>query len=140
MRKRVEVQKKAKAIMQRISKENVKPTSRKIGKVTNSSPGLMFDYVSQPFPTTAMLNNRFSNLFSLVADPVTDPVVRQLDRASSGLSEVPDKPVFRRPELQHYRSIEQPRERQDQTRRDIYLVVAPVIVKLLRSCLQKVQH
>ena len=46
MRKRVEVQKKAKAIMQRISKENVKPTSRKIGKVTNSSPGLMFDYVS----------------------------------------------------------------------------------------------
>ena len=50
MRKRVEVQKKAKAIMQRISKENVKPTSRKIGKVTNSSPGLMFDYVSTPFP------------------------------------------------------------------------------------------
>jgi len=45
MRKRVEVQKKAKAIMQRISKENVKPTSRKIGKVTNSSPGLMFDYI-----------------------------------------------------------------------------------------------
>ena len=46
LRKKVEVQKKAKAIMQRISKENVKPSSRKIGKVTHSSPTLMFDYVS----------------------------------------------------------------------------------------------
>ena len=46
MRKKADIQKKSKAIMQRISKENVKPTSRKIGKVTNSSPVLLFDYVS----------------------------------------------------------------------------------------------
>ena len=47
MRKKADIQKKSKAIMQRISKENVKPTSRKIGKVTNSSPVLLFDYVSR---------------------------------------------------------------------------------------------
>ena len=46
MRKKADIQKKSKAIMQRISKENVKPTSRKIGKVTNSSPVLLFEYVS----------------------------------------------------------------------------------------------
>ena len=46
MRKKADIQKKSKAIMQRISKENVKPTSRKIGKITNSSPVLLFDYVS----------------------------------------------------------------------------------------------
>ena len=45
MRKKADIQKRSKAIMQRISKENVKPTSRKIGKVTNSSPVLLFDYV-----------------------------------------------------------------------------------------------
>jgi THO complex subunit 2 len=32
--------------MQRISKENVKPTSRALGKKTHSSPGLLFEYVS----------------------------------------------------------------------------------------------
>ena len=45
MRKKADIQKRSKGIMQRISKENVKPTSRKIGKVTNSSPVLLFDYV-----------------------------------------------------------------------------------------------
>jgi THO complex subunit 2 len=46
MRRKADIQKRSKAIMQRISKENVKPTSRKIGKVTNSSPVLvLFDYV-----------------------------------------------------------------------------------------------
>ena len=49
MRKKADIQKKSKAIMQRISKENVKPTSRKIGKVTNSSPVLLFDYVSKGY-------------------------------------------------------------------------------------------
>lgn len=46
MQKKALVQKNIKRIMQRISKENVKPTSRAIGKLTHSSPGLLFDYVS----------------------------------------------------------------------------------------------
>ena len=54
MRKKADIQKKSKNIMQRISKENVKPTSRKIGKVTNSSPVLLFDYVSIINPTPMM--------------------------------------------------------------------------------------
>lgn len=39
------MQKSVKRIMQRISKENVKPTSRQLGKLTHSSPGLLFDYI-----------------------------------------------------------------------------------------------
>ena len=31
--------------MQRISKENVKPTSRALAKLSHSAPGLLFDYV-----------------------------------------------------------------------------------------------
>jgi THO complex subunit 2 len=35
-----------KALMKRVSKENVKPVGRRIGKLTHSSPGFLFDYVS----------------------------------------------------------------------------------------------
>ena len=45
LRKKAMMQKNIKRIMQRISKENVKPTSRQLGKLTHSSPGLLFDYV-----------------------------------------------------------------------------------------------
>ena len=58
MRKKADIQKKSKNIMQRISKENVKPTSRKIGKVTNSSPVLLFDYVSIINPTPMIPHRR----------------------------------------------------------------------------------
>ena len=47
LRKKAAVQKSIKRIMQRISKENVKPTSRALGKLTHSSPGLLFEYVSE---------------------------------------------------------------------------------------------
>lgn len=36
-----------KALMKRVSKENVKPVGRRIGKLTHSSPGFLFDYVSR---------------------------------------------------------------------------------------------
>ncbi|CAB4067489.1 THOC2 [Lepeophtheirus salmonis] len=39
------IQKSIKRIMQRLSKENVKPVSRQLGKLTHSSPGLLFDYI-----------------------------------------------------------------------------------------------
>eukprot|EP00095_Tigriopus_kingsejongensis_P004528 maker-scaffold532_size145644-snap-gene-0.42 protein:Tk04528 transcript:maker-scaffold532_size145644-snap-gene-0.42-mRNA-1 annotation:"tho complex subunit 2" len=45
LRKKALTQKGVKRIMQRISKENVKPTSRQIGKLTHSSPGLVFEYI-----------------------------------------------------------------------------------------------
>ncbi len=47
LKKKAAMQKNIKRIMQRISKENVKPTSRQLGKLTHSSPGLLFDYVSE---------------------------------------------------------------------------------------------
>ena len=45
LRKKASMQKSIKRIMQRISKENVKQTSRQLGKLTHSSPGLLFEYV-----------------------------------------------------------------------------------------------
>ncbi len=47
LRKKAKMQRSVKRIMQRISKDNVKPTSRQLGKLTHSSPGLLFDYVSK---------------------------------------------------------------------------------------------
>jgi len=35
-----------KALMKRVSKENVKPVGRRIGKLSHCSPGFLFDYVS----------------------------------------------------------------------------------------------
>jgi THO complex subunit 2 len=43
-----------KALMKRVSKENVKPVGRRIGKLTHSSPGFLFDYVSIANSTTHM--------------------------------------------------------------------------------------
>lgn len=45
MRRRGVAQKKIKALMQRVSKENVKPVGRSIGKLSHCSPGFLFDYV-----------------------------------------------------------------------------------------------
>ena len=45
MKKKASVQKSIKRIMQRLSKENVKHTSRQLAKLSHSSPGLLFDYV-----------------------------------------------------------------------------------------------
>ncbi|KAF2879485.1 hypothetical protein ILUMI_26680 [Ignelater luminosus] len=45
LRKRGDAEKQIKNIMKRVSKENVKPVGRLIGKLTHSSPGFLFDYV-----------------------------------------------------------------------------------------------
>lgn len=45
LRKRGDAEKQIKNIMKRVSKENVKPLGRLIGKLTHSSPGFLFDYV-----------------------------------------------------------------------------------------------
>jgi THO complex subunit 2 len=51
IRLRGTAEKEIKALMKRVSKENVKPVGRRIGKLTHSSPGFLFDYV------------RFSSIF-----------------------------------------------------------------------------
>lgn len=45
LRKRADAQKRIKSIMKRVSKETIKPVGRSIGKLTHSSPGVLFDYV-----------------------------------------------------------------------------------------------
>lgn len=47
LRKRVDVLKKVKHLMRRISKENVKPMGRQLGKLSHSMPAVVFDYVRQ---------------------------------------------------------------------------------------------
>lgn len=46
IRRRGEAQKQIKALMKRVSKENVKPVGRSIGKLSHCAPGFLFDYVS----------------------------------------------------------------------------------------------
>lgn len=46
IRRRGIAQKQIKALMKRVSKENVKPVGRHIGKLSHCSPGFLFDYVS----------------------------------------------------------------------------------------------
>lgn len=46
IRRRGIAQKQIKALMKRVSKENVKPVGRSIGKLSHCSPGFLFDYVS----------------------------------------------------------------------------------------------
>lgn len=46
IRRRGNSQKQIKALMKRVSKENVKPVGRLIGKLSHCSPGFLFDYVS----------------------------------------------------------------------------------------------
>ncbi|XP_050307904.1 THO complex subunit 2 [Anthonomus grandis grandis] len=45
MKKRADSEKQIKNIMKRVSKENVKPVGRLIGKLTHCAPGFLFDYV-----------------------------------------------------------------------------------------------
>jgi THO complex subunit 2 len=46
IRRRGIAQKQIKALMKRVSKENIKPVGRLIGKLSHCSPGFLFDYVS----------------------------------------------------------------------------------------------
>jgi len=44
--KKVDVQKKARSVMKRLCKDNTKPSSRVIGKISHYAPGYLFDYVN----------------------------------------------------------------------------------------------
>ena len=50
IRKRADLIKMSKSLMKRISKENVKPLGRLMGKLTHNAPGYMFEYVSTAMP------------------------------------------------------------------------------------------
>merc|ERR1719309_497292 len=45
LKTKANVMKSIKRIMQRVSKENVKPTGRQLGKLTHATPGLVFSYI-----------------------------------------------------------------------------------------------
>ena len=45
---RADVIERAKYIMKRLAKENVKQLGRQLGKLSHSNPGALFEYVSQP--------------------------------------------------------------------------------------------
>ena len=45
LRYKATVLKAIKKLMQRVSKENVKPTGRQLGKLSHSAPGLIFTYI-----------------------------------------------------------------------------------------------
>lgn len=45
LRRRADAQRQIKAIMKRVSKENVKPQGRLIGKLSHAAPAFFFDYV-----------------------------------------------------------------------------------------------
>jgi len=55
------VQKSIKRIMQRVSKENVKPTGRTLGKLSHATPGLVFSYILSQIQV-------FENLIGPVVD------------------------------------------------------------------------
>lgn len=56
IRRRGLAQKQIKALMKRVSKENVKPVGRSIGKLSHCSPGFLFDYVSFSWILFLILN------------------------------------------------------------------------------------
>lgn len=51
MKVKAETLKKLKYIMKRLSKENVKPSGRQIGKLSHSNPGYIFDYILSQIQT-----------------------------------------------------------------------------------------
>lgn len=57
IRRRGTAQKQIKALMKRVSKENVKPVGRQIGKLSHCSPGFLFDYVSYGCGLVGLLLN-----------------------------------------------------------------------------------
>lgn len=51
------------SVFRRISKENVKPSGRQLGKLSHSNPGVLFEYVSvNKCILNVMLNNSESNI------------------------------------------------------------------------------
>ena len=55
LRSKAAVLKAIKKLMQRVSKENVKPTGRQLGKLSHSSPGLIFTYILSQIQVTICL-------------------------------------------------------------------------------------
>ncbi|XP_003246335.1 THO complex subunit 2 isoform X1 [Acyrthosiphon pisum] len=59
--KKVDVQKKARSVMKRLCKDNTKPSSRVIGKISHYAPGYLFDYILGQIQV-------FDNLASIVVE------------------------------------------------------------------------
>jgi len=59
-----------KALMKRVSKENVKPLGRVVGKYSHCAPGLLFDYVSRSEMLLNLLHNHY--FFIIFIDSCAD--------------------------------------------------------------------
>jgi len=64
--KKVDVQKKARSVMKRLCKDNTKPSSRVIGKISHYAPGYLFDYVNIKFNIFWIICNVNEQLMSYV--------------------------------------------------------------------------
>jgi hypothetical protein len=104
LKRKATMQKNIKRIMQRISKENVKPTSRQLAKLTHSSAGLLFDYVR--IHSVYSTVHIYLNLPSCASDPVADSTVRQSHRARSRLASISFELVVRHSGLLDHRGLE----------------------------------
>lgn len=85
IRLRGNAEKEIKGLMKRVSKENVKPVGRRIGKLTHSSPGFLFDYVSFMIVVVEINYNQFTFL----AGSCTDSDLGQSHWTSSRCSPIP---------------------------------------------------
>ena len=66
LKKRADAQKKIKNVVKRVSKETIKPVGRSIGKLTHSSPGVLFDYVIIQIQLyDNLIGKNFTSLFML---------------------------------------------------------------------------
>lgn len=79
--------------MKRVSKENIKPQGRLIGKLSHAAPTLIFDYMLLQVNYYRNLKETRKSEFSTNVDRVPDPDLRQPDRARGGVAEVPDVAV-----------------------------------------------
>lgn len=136
IRRRGEAQKQIKALMKRVSKENIKPVGRLIGKLSHCSPGFLFDYVSVDKVALNEMNRCKINI-SPFPDPAANPNLRQSDWPRRGLAQVPDQSLVRRAGLLPRRG---PLQGGPQARRHFPVRVAAESGQLLRRHLQEVQH
>lgn len=72
MKKRASDLKKIKYVMKRLSKENVKPTGRQIGKLSHSNPSFLFETVSNGFVSPSGVDEDLSSTSTIDSTSLDD--------------------------------------------------------------------
>lgn len=86
IRRRGTAQKQIKAIMKRVSKENIKPVGRSIGKLSHCSPGFLFDYVSSIILAILLVTR--NHIFLFFSDFTSNSNLRQSNWSSCRLTKI----------------------------------------------------